>query len=320
LPTLVSQPVSKGEFASAEQATGSPSHVTVCICTYRRPDFLLRLLEGLRHQDTRSLFTYSVVVVDNDRLQSAKEVVSNFARESRIATKYCVEPRQNIALARNMAVENAQGEFVAFIDDDEYPTSCWLLTLFDSCGRFAADGALGPVKPHFDSEPPKWIVDGKFYERPTYPTGYVIDGSKGRTGNVLLRRQVFDTPEPPFRPEFLTGEDQDFFRRMIEKGHVFIWCDEAVAYEVVPPVRWSRRFMLKRALLRGANSLLHPTCGLLDIAKSVVAVPVYAAVSPLALLLGQGKFMICIVKMFDHLGKVFALVGFHPIKKAYVTE
>ena len=57
----------------------------------------------------------------------------------------------------------------------------------------------------------------------------------------------------PFNPEFRQGEDQDFFRRMIDHGHVFIWCNEAVAYEVVPPIRWKRTFMLKRALLRGAS-------------------------------------------------------------------
>lgn len=283
-------------------------------------DLLSQLLDALRTQDTQGLFTYSVVVVDNDELQSAKSVTHDFAATSRITTKYCVEPRQNIALARNMAIEHADGDFVAFIDDDEFPTYRWLLTLFQACKTYAVDGALGPVKPHFETDPPKWIVDGKFYERPTYPTGYVIDGSKGRTGNVLLKRRVFAISEPPFRPQFLTGEDQDFFRRMIANGHVFIWCSEAVAYEVVPPVRWSRGFMLRRALLRGANSLLQPTCGPLDILKSTLAVPVYALLSPFALILGQGKFMICIVKMFDHLGKLLALVGFHPIKQAYVTE
>lgn len=302
------------------QMSSDQAHVCVCICTYRRKHLLKRLLDALRDQDTQGLFTYSIVVVDNDELQSAQEVVSEFAGVSGIAIKYRVEPHQNIALARNKAIENVQGDYVAFIDDDEFPTRLWLVTLFNACARFSADGALGPVKPYFDSDPPQWIIDGKFYERPTYPTGLVIDGSKGRTGNVLMKRSVFSDAGPPFRPEFLTGEDQDFFRRMIEKGRVFIWCDEAVAYEVVPPVRWSRGFMLRRALLRGANSLLHPTCGALDIAKSVFAVPAYALISPVALILGQGRFMLCIVKLFDHLGKLLALVGIHPIKEAYITE
>src|SRR5436309_3464345 len=216
--------------------TDRTKHISVCICTYRRPRLLRRLLEGLRDQDTGGLFTYSIVVADNDHLQSAKAVVWDFAARSSISIRYCVEPRQNIALARNKAIDNASGDFVAFIDDDEFPTKRWLLTLFDACNEYDVDGVLGPVKPHFDEAPPRWVVKGKFYERSTYPTGFVIDWRKGRTGNVLLKERMFSAGLSPFRSEFLTGEDQDFFRRMIEQGYVFAWCNEAVAYETVPPI------------------------------------------------------------------------------------
>jgi glycosyltransferase involved in cell wall biosynthesis len=277
-------------------------------------------LEELHSQDTSGLFTYSMVVVDNDHLRSAESVVSNFAAKSIIPVKYCVEPQQNIALARNKAIENTHGEFIAFIDDDEFPTKQWLLTLFKTCKEHGVDGVLGPVKPHFDVEPPRWVLGCKLFDRPTYPTGYVIDWRKGRTGNVLLKKSIFEGEVQPFRPEFLTGEDQDFFRRMIAKGLVFIWCDEATAYEIVPPIRWNRSFMLRKALLRGAVTLVHPTFGVRDIAISVIAVPVYLAALPLAIIIGHGKFMNLLVKLFDHLGKLLACLGIRPIKDPYVTE
>ena len=305
---------------SAQEAMIGLPHISICICSYKRPDLLKRLLDALGHQVTNSLFTYSVVVADNDLLRSAESVAACFAKSFPISIKYCVEPQQSIALTRNKAVANADGDFIAFIDDDEFPTKSWLLTLFTTCNAYGVDGVLGPVKPHFDQPPPQWIIEGKFYDRPSYPTGLVIDGKKGRTGNVLLRKQIFFGAENPFRPEFLTGEDQDFFRRMIEKGHVFIWCHEALAYEVVPPLRWKRGFMLRRALLRGANSLMHPTFGALDVVKSTLAVPSYMAVMPVALILGQGKFMTYAVKLCDHLGRLLALVGIRPVGAAYVTD
>ncbi len=300
--------------------TCEPKHISVCICTYKRPHLLKRLLSELRVQDTGGLFTYSIVIADNDELQSAEAVTLDFAAESHIETRYCVEPRQNIALARNKAVENARGDFLAFIDDDEFPGKRWLLTLFKACNDYDADGVLGPVRPYFDKDPPKWVVKGKFYERPTYRTGLVIDWRKGRTGNVLLRRRIFAPGGQAFRPSFLTGEDQDFFRRMIEKGHSFIWCNEAVAYEVVPPIRWKRTFLLRRALLRGAASVVHPAFGPRQIAKSVIAVPVYAAALPFALVLGHHRFMTLLVKLTDHLGKLLSLLGINPIRESYVTE
>ena len=296
------------------------NHIAVCICTYKRPQLLKRLLAGLANQQTGGLFTYSIVVADNDCLESAKSVVSDFSATSSVGIVYCVEPRQNIALARNKAIANAKGDFVAFMDDDEFPTDSWLLTLFKACQKYGADGVLGPVKPYFDSEAPSWVVQSKLYDRPTYPTGLVIDGSKGRTGNVLLRTGIFADEAEPFRPEFLTGEDQDFFRRMIEKGHRFVWCDEAVGYEVVPPIRWKRTFMLRRALLRGSVTRIHPSFGPRDVAISAIAVPVYITALPFAFLVGQDKFMTLLVKLFDHLGKLLACLGIRPVRSQYVTD
>jgi glycosyltransferase involved in cell wall biosynthesis len=295
-------------------------HITVCVCTYKRPALLGRLLQGLADQETGGLFDFSLVVADNDAARSAESMVRTFADRSGLQVTYCVEPRQNIALARNRAIEHASGDYVAFLDDDEFPSGQWLQTLFTACRTFGVDGVLGPVKPHFDEPPPAWVIGGRFYDRPSYPTGTVIDWPKGRTGNVLMKRAIFAADPEPFRPEFLTGEDQDFFRRMIGRGHVFVWCDEAVAYEVVPPVRWERGFMIRRALLRGAVSLMHPTVGAPHIGKSLVAVPAYCAALPFALCAGQAPFMKYLVKLCDHAGRLLALVGIRPIRQPYVTD
>jgi glycosyltransferase involved in cell wall biosynthesis len=292
----------------------------VCICTYKRPQLLRRLLGELADQETNGLFTYSIVVADNDHLRSAEAVVKDSAATSTIPVRYCVEPQQNIALTRNKAIEKASGDFIAFIDDDEFPKKRWLLTLFEACNKFNADGVIGSVKPYFEEKAPKWVVRGKFYERPTYATGFVIDWRKGRTGNVLLKKLIFEGLEQPFSPKFTVGEDQDFFRRMIAKGYTFIWCNEAVAFEAVPPVRWSRTFMLKRALLRGTCCLQHPVSHFRIIATSVLAIPIYAAALPFTLALGHHRFMTLLVKLFDHLGRLLAFVGLKPVTDQYVTE
>jgi succinoglycan biosynthesis protein ExoM len=278
------------------------------------------LLRTLLEQETGGRFTYSIVVTDNDQAELGRAVIDEFGAPGSIAIRYCVEPQQNIALARNKAVENAEGDFVAFIDDDEFPAANWLLNLFRACEEYQVDGVLGPVRRHFDETPPNWIIKGEFYERPIHPTGMPVSWGLGRTGNVLLRKTVFTPGEAPFRAEFRHGEDQDFFRRMIEQGRRFIWCSDAIAYEVVPPVRWKRSFMLRKALLRGATAALHPTLGIYDILKSAGAVPVYALALPFALILGQHRFMTLLVKLCDHLGKLLALIGINPIREQYVTE
>jgi glycosyltransferase involved in cell wall biosynthesis len=293
-------------------------HVSVCICTYKRPQMLRCLLKELDRQDTGGLFTYSIVVADNDRLQSAEQVVSKFAAESSVPIRYCVQPQQNIALTRNMALSNASGDYIAFIDDDEFPTVNWLLNLFQTSTQYGADGALGPVKPHFYEKPPQWLVKGRFHDRASYNTGLVIDWRKGRTNNVMFKRAIA-TEAQAFRPEFLTGEDQDFFKRMIEKGHSFVWCNEAIVYEGIPQSRWKRSFLLRKALFQGAFDPASPNVRWSSIAKSIIAVPSYSAALTLALFAGHHNFMRLLVRLCYHIGKLLAVLGIRPIKGAYVT-
>ena len=300
--------------------TDGTRHISVCICTYKRPHFLKRLLEELKKQDTGGKFTYSIVVADNDHARSGEPVVSEFAQTSPVSVRYCVEPRQNIARTRNRAIENTTGDYIAFIDDDEFPIARWLLTLFEACHTYGVDGVLGPVKPYYDDATPKWVIKGRFHDRETYPTGLIIDWRKGRTGNVLLKRCMFSGEGEPFRSEFRAGEDKDFFHRMIEKGHRFVWCNEAVAYEFVPPVRWKRTFLLRRALLRGSMEPQNTIFGARDIAKSIIAVPAYLAMLPVSAMMGHYRFMKLLVSLCHHLGKLLALVGINPIKEPYVIE
>jgi succinoglycan biosynthesis protein ExoM len=297
----------------------STPHISVCICTFKRPDLLRHCLKSVIAQESGGRFAFSVVVVDNDREESAKAAVAEIGGRAVVAVKYCAEPRQNIARARNQAVRNASGNYIAFLDDDEFVSDNWLATLFDTLGKLGADGVLGPVNPHFEDSAPRWVIKGKFYERPVHPTGMVLSWAQCRTGNVLLKKELFCEDEP-FKPECLSGEDQDFFRRKIAAGHKFVWCHEAAAFESVPPVRWKRGFLVRRALFRGIFAQRNHGLQLLRVGQAIVSVPVYLIALPFASLLGQATFMKCVFKLSYHSGRLLALAGFNPIQQPYVTE
>jgi succinoglycan biosynthesis protein ExoM len=287
-----------------------PQHISVCICTFKRAGLLRRLLERLNNLRTDGLFTYSVVVADNDSLRSAEQVVAAFSSTNHLPVTYCNEPQQNIALARNKALEHAEGNFIAFIDDDEFPVDDWLCNLFKAYMTYGVDGVLGPVKPHFDSAPPRWVEKGKFFERQTYSSGSEMDWTHARSGNVLFKRDILGTVKTPFRSEFDTaGEDVDFFRRMMEQGYKFVWCNEAVVYEEVPSSRCNRTYLLRRALLRGSNFPKHPTHRLANAAKSLVAVPCYTVALPILAVFGQHLFLRYLIKIFDHTSRLLAYLG-----------
>jgi len=290
-------------------------HITVCICTFRRLKLLRRLLEALEKQAANG-FTFSCVVVDNDAAASAQTLAEEFRRRRNFEITYDIESERNFAVVRNHAVRLATGDYIAFIDDDEVPVDSWLAELHAAMHRFNADGVLGPVRPAFDSDPPAWIKQGRLCERPAHPTGMELKWQQTRSGNVLLKKKIFDADKIQFDPAFRTGgEDVDFFRRAVKKGNRFVWCEEAAAYEWVSPERCRKSYFLKRALLQGRISLKYatekPTLGAqLQVGvKSAVAILGYTLMLPFLCFFGLGIVMKYLVKNCHHVGRLSALMG-----------
>jgi cellulose synthase/poly-beta-1,6-N-acetylglucosamine synthase-like glycosyltransferase len=281
---------------------------------------LAKLLQCLDQQVTERLFDFSIVVVDNDAEQSARSVVELWTRRLSVPIAYGVEQRQNIALARNASVAMATGELVAFIDDDEEPSSDWLRKLYEVLIEYGVDGVVGPVIPSFEESAPFWAVNGGVFQRPSFETGEVIHWTAAGIGNALIKREVLRELDGPFRPQLgAGGEDQDLFRRAMSQGRVFVWSADALCHEPVPPERTKVAFQLRRALLRGKVALGGPGGGRRGILKSVMAVPVYAVTLPVCLVMGSHVFVTQLVRSFDHLGKVLAACGVDLVGDKYIS-
>lgn len=289
--------------------------IAVCVCTYQRPALLRELLGGLARLQTDGHFTYSVTVADNDASESARELVMDLARDFPVPLRYCAEPRRSISHVRNRVIMESSSDLIAFIDDDERPDPRWLQHLHDALVRTPCAGVLGPVRPHYPPGTPDWVIKAGFFERPEHPTGHLMAWPGCRTGNVLFKRAIISGLAEPFRPEFGSGGgDVDFFRRMTEAGHRFIWCNEAVVWETVPPSRWKRGVLLKRALLRGRNSYRHESGRMVNLAKALVAIPLYAVALPFLFFFGHHWFMRYLSKWCDHAGRLLAALGIDPVR------
>lgn len=229
----------------------SAPKVTVCIASYRRPQGLSRLLEGLG----RLTFVKSrsprlnVLVVDNDADGSAAGVCETVGARIPWPVRYVREPRRGIATARNTAVRLAapEADFIAFVDDDEVPDPVWLDELLSEQCATGADVVTGPTVPYFESAVPAWVLKGGFFDPPRYPSGATLN--RAYTNNVLVRSQVFREMDRHF-VEWLNlsgGEDVHFFLRATGRGYRVVWHNEAIVREWVPASRVNVRWLVQRA-------------------------------------------------------------------------
>lgn len=294
--------------------------ITVCICTYKRPKLLECLLTNLIKQKTNDLFEYSVVVVDNDKEKSACKLIEEIKRKESLTINYQFEPEQNIALARNKAVENANGNHIAFIDDDEYPVNDWLFNLIRAKKMYKVSGILGPVRPYFEMTPPDWLYN--LCQRQSFKTGTILKSKNTRTGNVLMERKIFEDPKNRFDALYgkSGGEDTEFFSRIIKQGFSFAWCEEAPVYEAVPCERWKKSFYFKRAFLRGRlNQIRSRKLSQKKRISELVWVSAlfcgYTIALPIILIVNDTKRMKFFERYFHHAGRIATVIGLNIVKQ-----
>ncbi|MFZ6772450.1 glycosyltransferase [Undibacterium sp. SXout7W] len=232
------------------------SDVSICICTFRRPELLRRLLIAIHAQEETSM-SVQVVVIDNDPQHSAAQVLSDMQTIYGDRLTFASLAQPNISLARNAAIGLATGKWIVMVDDDEYPQSDWLKQLFHQQHKQAADVVFAPVLPEYADNTPAWIKKGKYFDRRRLPSGTTIGHKDARSGNVLVRRSVLDSifsgAEGPFDPAYgrSGGEDSMLFRQMAASGAKMIWCDEAPVYEYVPLERATAFWLLQRSFRTG---------------------------------------------------------------------
>ena len=297
-------------------------HITVCVCTFRRLPLLPRLFEKLAALKLPENVSLSVAVVDNDADGSARDLVQKLGLKYNLATDYEIEAERNFALVRNRIVRLAKGDFIAFIDDDEVPVADWLTLLLDTMQAHNADGVLGPVRPYFDETPPAWLVKSRLCDRPVHPTGMQMQWHQCRSGNVLLKKNIFDEMKILFDARYATGgEDVDFFKRATDAGCRFFWCEEAAAYELVPSDRLKKSYYLKRALLQGTISLKYADGEnsflgrVFMFLKAFVATAIYTIALPFLLLIGgMPLFMRYLVKNCHHFSRALAILGVKTVR------
>lgn len=294
-------------------------HISVCICTFKRQTLLKQLLEKLRYQISNEEFTYSVIVVDNDCNRSAVPIVAEFSNTSSIVIEYFCESRQNISHARNMAIENAHGSYMAFIDDDEFPSDTWLLNLYTAFNRYKPNGGvLGPVFPHYPEGTPQWLIESRICDRPNHSTGTMLDWNMTRAGNVLLSQRVFVESEVRFDPKYgrTGGEDKELFRLLMAHGYGFIWCQEAAVYEVIYPERWKLSHYLYRNLMNGGvtGKSIRKHAEKYFI-RSLISLLCYAVLIGVSMFIGKHKLYKYIIRVVYDFGRVMGCLGFVLIRE-----
>lgn len=212
--------------------------LTIAICTKDRPDNVERCLKSLQNlKKPDNLSDFEILIVDNAPSDDqTQERVANFPQ-----VRYVRELKVGLDFARNRAIQEANGEILAFLDDDVVVDPEWLLGLMEAWTENPDAGAFtGMVLPYELETEAQILFErrggfGRGFEKirygqvleknPLYPCGAGIFGAGCNMAfkrELLLKLGGFDealdtgTPLPG-------GGDLDIFYRVVRSGSPLIY-------------------------------------------------------------------------------------------------
>lgn len=234
-----------------------PKSVTVVIVTRNRPQMVRQCLEHLGRQ---TLPADEIIVVDSSTGEDTQVVLDCFpeAKSLRIPNG-----RNNRPQAKNLAIEHALGEIVAFLDDDSMVRQDWLAHLVAPYIDSVVGGVGGRVIDVLEQararpgDPRVGVLgaDGKATTNFGLDTGRMVEVDHLRGCNMSFRRRAL-VHVGGFDPKCLgsnVGEEADLCLRIKCAGWTILYQPQSVVDHLAAP-----REDMHRATGTNESFLLEP--------------------------------------------------------------
>ncbi len=213
--------------------------IAICICTYKRPELLERLLNSLHRIQLGQLEPSDVrmIIVDNYPNGQARTVCERSAGRLPIELDFVEERQAGVSFARNRAVAEAlrrDADFVAFLDDDDLPQPDWLLHLVENQKETRADIVGSVFPPAVNPDWPQWLRKSPLFDDPKQKSQTKYGAPSGiGIGSTLISRCLIERLKAEgsvFSSKFgmLGCEDADFFARAGKLGAIFSQTEKSI--------------------------------------------------------------------------------------------
>ena len=185
--------------------------ISVIIPCYNQEDYIFSCLESIENQNFEGL---EIIMVDDGSTDLTKQKIEEYkSSHPELDVFYYYQENQGPGVARNIALDNAHGKYVAFLDsDDKIPAGAYN-ALYYTAEKYASDVVVGEYLRRVDNG--KWYVTDqikqycKEHEGLNCAGDYVLAIRNPSLWNRLFRRSFIEKNCIRFLPE-MHGEDVVF--------------------------------------------------------------------------------------------------------------
>lgn len=199
--------------------------ISVIIPMYKTPKLRLRkCLESLIEQ---TFSDFEVLIIDDGNEPGYEYLKEEYeAKDNRI--KFIRQEHSGVSYARNLGLEKAQGEYISFVDSDDYVDPSFLTELYEAIQD--SDAAICAVSEQYYPVHPVWVDRHVFWSKPSFYNGLQYINF---CHNKLYRADIIRKNNIIFQPGMKLGEDAVFLADYMRKCKSFRMVREP-RYHYVP--------------------------------------------------------------------------------------
>jgi O-antigen biosynthesis protein len=194
--------------------------ISVVVCSYNGSHTIRDTLSGLANLEYPH---YETIVVDDGSTDNTAAIASEYD------VRLIRTPQSGLSHARNVGMQAATGEIVAYIDDDAYPDPHWLTYLAITFMETSHVGVGGPNLP----PPEDGMVAQCVANAPGGPSHVLLSDREAEHipgCNMAFRKSCLEAIAG-FDPQFRTaGDDVDICWRLQEQGWTIGFSPAAVVW------------------------------------------------------------------------------------------
>ena len=201
--------------------------ISVVIPLYNKERSIVSTIESVVTQTYKD---WELIIVDDGSTDNSLEVVKNFVDGLKIEDrrlKIVSQKNAGVSAARNAGIMAAKGEYVAFLDADDW----WEPTYLEVSAKLIEDYPGAGI---YGTHHGNMYGDSKQEVPSLYPNhrGEIwnpwLNGSPYWTNSVIIAKRVFQTI-PPFDERMSYGEDMDMWYRVM-LSYPCVYEDIALSY------------------------------------------------------------------------------------------
>lgn len=197
--------------------------ISVVVPAYNAARFLAETLQSVLAQTYQN---WELLIINDGSTDNTAEIAEQYRQHDRRIRLYS-QPNQGVSAARNLGVELAQGELIAFLDADDR----WLPEkLATHVGHLAANPSIGVsfAKVRYlraNGTPTSLIATASLVDIQSWD--FIYANPTITTSNVVIRKEIFQQLRG-FDPTMSYSEDMDLFFRIL--------CNSSWKIEGIEPV------------------------------------------------------------------------------------